>query len=113
MGAKRAARFMRLFMVPGMHHCGGGTGPSDFGQGGVPAPSHDPSTDLAAALETWVEQGRAPEQVVARQLSGLGAADSRPVRTGLICAYPNRATLASGSDPMRAESYSCRAPQAL
>ena len=36
MGAKRAGEFVRLFMVPGMHHCAGGTGPSDFGQNAVP-----------------------------------------------------------------------------
>ena len=112
MGAGRAAAFIRLFLAPGMHHCGGGTGPSDFGQGGVPSPGHDPSTDLAAALEAWVEQGRAPEQVVARQASQPGSGDSGSVRTGLLCAYPKRAALRRGADAMRAESYSCRASEA-
>ena len=110
MGAKRADDFMRLFVVPGMHHCGGGTGPSEFGQGSVPAPADDPSTNLAAALEAWVEKGRAPEQVIARQVTPPGSAENNSLRTGLICAFPKRAKLASGADAQRAESYSCRDP---
>ncbi len=112
MGAGKADAFMRLFLAPGMHHCGGGAGPSDFDQGGVPSPGRDPSTSLAAALETWVEQGRAPERVVARQPARPSAPDNRQVRTGLLCAYPKRAALTSGADPLHAESYSCRAPPA-
>ena len=112
MGEKQASTFMRLFMVPGMHHCGGGTGPSDFGQSSVPAHGDEPSTSLAAALEAWVEQGRAPEQVIARQSPPSGAPRGQPVRTGLICAYPKRAMLKSGSDPQVAESYVCGDPRA-
>ena len=113
MGAGQAVKFIRLFMVPGMHHCAGGTGPSDFGQGAVPPPSSDPSTNLASALEAWVEQGRAPEEIIARQMLPPGAPTSQPVRTGLLCAYPKRATLRSGADPASAESYRCQAPQTL
>jgi len=122
MGAARAASFMRLFMVPGMHHCGGGTGPSDFGQNGVSAADRDPRTNLAAALEGWVERGRAPNQVIARQGPGPGtlpgpSATQRPstaeghrVRTGLICAYPGHASLNPGADPANAASYICVEP---
>src|SRR4029453_849162 len=42
----RTQEFARLFMVPGMLHCGGGPGPSSF--------------DMLAALEQWVEQKQAP-----------------------------------------------------
>ncbi len=107
-GAGKADSFVRLFLAPGMHHCGGGAGPSDFDQGGVPSPGRDASTSLAAALETWVEQGRAPEQVIARQ-PPPGDPAGPPVRTGLLCAYPKQAALGAGADPMRAESYTCRA----
>ena len=41
----------RLFMAPGMGHCGGGEGPNAF--------------DMVAALEQWVEQSKAPDQIVA------------------------------------------------
>ena len=109
MGATRAQGFTRLFLAPGMGHCGGGPGPSDFDQNGVPSPGRDPSNSLAAALEAWVEQGRAPEQVIARLPVAPAAPAGPTVRTGLLCAYPKRATLTKGGDPMRAESYACRA----
>jgi hypothetical protein len=102
MGAKRAGEFVRLFMVPGMHHCAAGTGPSDFGQNAVPAQGDSSASSVMLALQEWVERGRAPEQLIARQQA--------PVRTSLICAYPKRATLSQGADPLRAESYSCRDP---
>jgi hypothetical protein len=122
MGSARAASFMRLFMVPGMHHCGGGTGPSDFGQTGVSAANRDPATNLAAALEEWVERGRTPNQVIARQAPGPGTvqgsgasrspstAVAQRVRTGLICAYPRHASLNPGADPAHAENYRCVDP---
>jgi hypothetical protein len=108
MGAKRAAAFMKLFVIPGMSHCAGGTGPSDFGQNGVSAANRDPATNLSAALEAWVEQGRVPQQVIARQSSR--SAESEPARTGLICEYPKRAVLTPGADPLRAENYRCVDP---
>lgn len=108
LGAAQSASFMRLFMVPGMHHCAGGTGPSDFGQNSVPASGDDPSTSVASALEAWVEHGHAPEQMIARQPGPAGL----PPRTGLICAYPKRATLKKGGNPQRATSYLCRDPAA-
>jgi len=98
MGARRAGEFVRLFVVPGMHHCAGGTGPNDFGQNAVPVPGDSSTSSVMVALQDWVERGRAPEQLIARQQS----------RTGLICAYPKRATLGKGADPSRAESYMCR-----
>jgi hypothetical protein len=63
MGAKAAGDVMRLFMVPGMDHCGGGPGPNDFGQGS--SAGVDPDSSIAAALQRWVEQGQAPERIVA------------------------------------------------
>jgi feruloyl esterase len=112
MGEVRAESFMRTFMVPGMHHCAGGTGPSEFGQGGPTPGNDDPATSLTAALHAWVEQGHAPEHVIARQAPPPGGPQSATVRTGLICAYPQRAVLTAGGDPLRAESYQCRAPRA-
>ena len=110
MGADQADSFMRTFMVPGMHHCAGGSGPSDFGQGGPSPENNNPATSLTAALQAWVEEGHAPEHVIARQAAPPGGPQSAAVRTGLICAYPQRAVLTAGRDPLRAESYQCRAP---
>ena len=110
MGAKRAGQFVRLFVVPGMHHCAGGSGPSDFGQNGVPMPADTATSSVMVALQEWVEQGKAPEQLIARRQLPPGAPVDQPVRTGLICAYPKRAALKQGADSLRAESYSCRDP---
>ncbi|MEP7315013.1 MAG: tannase/feruloyl esterase family alpha/beta hydrolase, partial [Pseudomonadota bacterium] len=60
MGAKRTGEFVRLFMVPGMHHCAGGTGPSDFGQNSVPARADSATSSVMVALQEWVERGSAP-----------------------------------------------------
>lgn len=111
MGADKAASFVRTFMAPGMHHCAGGVGPSDFGQSGPSPENDDPTTSLTAALQAWVEEDRAPEQVVARQMPVPGAPPSETARTGLLCAYPQQARLMPGGDPLKAESYVCRAPQ--
>jgi feruloyl esterase len=63
----------RLFMVPGMDHCGGGPGANDF--------------DFITALEEWVEQGRAPESLLGAHRDAAGqTAFSRPV-----FAYPDSA----------------------
>ncbi|PYR63829.1 MAG: tannase/feruloyl esterase family alpha/beta hydrolase, partial [Acidobacteria bacterium] len=59
----------RLYMAPGMGHCGGGDGPNTF--------------DMVGALEQWVEQGKAPDQILASHSTG-GAVD----RTRPLCPYP-------------------------
>jgi len=107
MGSARTQSFVRLFMVPGMHHCGGGVGPSEFGQDGPSRENDDPTTSLTAALQTWAEKGRAPEQVIASQAPVPGAPAGTAIRTGLICAYPRRAELLEGGDPLRAQGYRC------
>ena len=56
-----------------------------FGQGGVPRA--DAGHDLEAALEHWVEQGGAPEQVVASKMKA-GSNPPAVVRTRPLCAYP-------------------------
>ena len=67
---RKTQEFTRLFMAPGMWHCGisiaAGPGPNAFG--GMlqqPAPTFDPQHDLLSALTQWVEQGVAPSSVIA------------------------------------------------
>lgn len=56
--------FYRLFMVPGMQHCQGGSGAINFGQSlSAPASAQTPEHDVRLALERWVEQGKAPEML--------------------------------------------------
>jgi feruloyl esterase len=62
---ERTQAFFRLFMVPGMGHCQGGTAPHAFGQAGmVPGMRDDADHDIRRALEAWVEHGRVPERIV-------------------------------------------------
>jgi len=70
--------FYRLFMVPGMGHCQGGGVPDAFGQSPAsPAAAADPEHDIRAALEAWVETGRAPERLVAVRWEGGRVAERR------------------------------------
>lgn len=57
MGGRAATQdFFRLFMSPGVEHCGGGDGAY--------------SVDYLTALENWVEKGRAPDVLLGENLAG-------------------------------------------
>ncbi len=65
-GVAKTQSFYRLFMAPGMQHCGMGPGPNAVsGVFGLPAPKHDATHDVVAALAHWVEDGVAPTKIVA------------------------------------------------
>lgn len=86
---EQVQRFARLFMAPGVFHCGGGTGPQVF--------------DSFAALRAWVESGDAPDQIVASRVeSGV------VVRTRPLCAYPYVARYDRKGDPNSADSFDCK-----
>ena len=53
-GAAALDPFLRLYMVPGYGHCGGGEGAGEI--------------DLLSALENWVEKGQAPGTLAAYRL---------------------------------------------
>ena len=77
--------FVRLFVIPGMLHCQGGSEPNAFGQAPVaPAAAPDAEHDIRRALEDWVERGRAPQSLTAVRYVGddpaKGVAASRTVR---------------------------------
>jgi tannase/feruloyl esterase len=76
----------RLFLVPGMMHCGGGQSTDRF--------------DTLSALQAWVEQGKAPDRIVATSSTIPGI--SRP-----LCPYPTVARYDSG-DASKASSFSCK-----
>ena len=80
--------FYRLFMAPGMAHCGGGPGPNSF--------------DMQAALEEWVEKGVAPEQIIATH-STNGVVD----RLRPLCPYPKVAVYKGKGDTNDAANFVC------
>jgi feruloyl esterase len=111
MGEKEAGSFLRLFMVPGMQHCGGGSGPNSFGQFGVP--HGDPDHDIDAALERWVEQGIAPERLIAAKYKIDGDPKSGLVRTRPLCAFPLVARYKGSLSTDDAANFTCAAPAVL
>lgn len=72
-GPRQTQEWARLFMVPGMYHCAGGTGLTSF----------DPFRELVG----WVERGSAPDKVIARGVNEQGDV----VRTRPVFPYPIRA----------------------
>jgi feruloyl esterase len=85
-----ASDFARLFLVPGMGHCSGGPTTDDF----------DPLT----ALRAWVEQGVAPDTLVAK----AGPATPWPARTRPLCAYPKAAVYNGSGSVEDAANFSCQ-----
>jgi feruloyl esterase len=98
--------FYRLFMVPGMAHCGGGAGPNSFGNGPV-APGAGPERDVFAALERWVETGVAPDRLIG---SGTVSDDATRPMTRPLCPYPQVATYNGSGDANDASSFACTVP---
>ena len=83
--------FYRLFMAPGMAHCGGGIGPD----------RHDGMT----AIIDWVEKGKAPDSMLASHV-----VDGHVVRTRPLCAYPNVARYSGQGSIDEASNFRCVAP---
>jgi len=90
----RARNGVRLFMVPGMHHCFGGIFPG----------AYQVDFDAVNAIKQWKTTGTAPDQIVVTT-SGTGW----PTRKRLVCAYPKVSTFKGGStgDPA---NFVCAAP---
>jgi feruloyl esterase len=85
-GSQATAEFARLLLVPGMNHCGGGSATDQF--------------DALGAMQAWVEQGHAPERIIA-----TGAAF--PGRTRPLCAYPKVARYRGSGNPESADNFQC------
>ena len=105
MGAADTAGFVRLFMVPGMQHCGGGSGTNNFGQLSVAA--GDADHDIDTALERWVEQGIAPERIIAAKHKSDANPKSDLVRTRPLCAYPLTAHYQGSGSTDEASNFTC------
>ncbi len=87
-GYAQTQQFARLFMAPGVGHCGGGNGPQPQG--------------LFQAVVDWVEHNRPPETILAsRTVSGV--TQTRP-----LCPYPALARYTGSGDPDNAANFVCQ-----
>jgi hypothetical protein len=105
LSAQQAASQYRLFMVPGMDHCGGGEGASTF--------------DTLGTIDQWAATGQAPNMILAtRGPAGPGGppgAPPPPAREPIsrpLCPYPQYARYNGSGDPKDAASFSCVAANA-
>jgi feruloyl esterase len=89
--ADETQAFYRLFMVPGMAHCGGGPGLNGI--------------DPVEALEQWVEKGTAPEKIIAKRTVKGVTEITRPV-----CPYPQAARYNGSGDSNDAANFTCVNP---
>jgi len=98
--------FYRVFMAPGMAHCYGGAGPNSFGNGASNGPVIDAEHDLLKALELWVEQGVAPDKIIATKYVNddplQGVAFQRP-----LCPYPQIAKYDGQGNTTDPSSFKC------
>ena len=107
MGSANVAKFLRLYMVPGMQHCIGGPGPSIFGQFSS-LPQNDSSQSIYKALESWVEKGTAPQTIVAAKVVE-GSSPPAIQTTRPICPYPQLPAYKGAGDPNTAANFTCTA----
>ena len=93
--SEAAKKSARLFLAPGMNHCGGGAGPNAW--------------DKLSPLVNWVENGVAPESIVATHITNGEIDNERP-----LCAYPKQAKYigsaggAANPQNWRAENFQCQ-----
>jgi feruloyl esterase len=81
--------YVKMFMLPGVLHCLGGPGPDN--------------ADWAAAIDGWVEGGKAPERIIAQKGTGAAVTRTRP-----LCAYPQHAVYSGSGSTDQAENFVCR-----
>jgi feruloyl esterase len=84
--------YSRLFLAPGVLHCSGGPGPD--------------RVDLLSAIVTWVEDGVAPERLLASKVDEAGAT----LMTRPLCPYPEVAVWDGTGDTNDASSFRCQLP---
>jgi feruloyl esterase len=91
LGAAKTDGSVRLFMLPGMGHCGGGDGPNVF--------------DKIGTLDRWVEDGKPPASIVASH-----STSGRVERTRPLCPYPQTAQYKGSGSIDDAANFSCKMP---
>ena len=103
-------------MVPGMDHCAGGPGATNFStatRDSTP-PVRDAEHDMTLALYAWVEKARAPQSLIATRYAS-GSDDTPPAKRAIafqrpICAWPKAPVYRAG-DTKLASSFACMLPK--
>jgi feruloyl esterase len=95
-GKAETLDFLRLFMVPGMDHCGLLSGP------GINQMGFDP----LSALEAWVERGIPPESLLATKKNKKG----ETIRTRPLCPYPQTTKYKGSGDINDSANFECVNP---
>ena len=97
-GFENTMRFARLFLVPNMGHCGGGPATDQF--------------DALTPLVNWVENGTAPDAILA---SGTNFTSAPTIRSRPLCPYPKEVRYAghSAGDLRLAANYKCVPPPSI
>ena len=99
MGRRTTQSFARLYMVPGMGHCGGGPGPNTF------------RMPIESALENWVEKGIVPGPLTATKFKIDADPASGVVRTRPLCPFPQVARYNGSGSIEDATNFACVAPK--
>jgi len=103
---------VRLYMVPGMQHCGSGPGPFRFGEPGSlkPPMPNDAQHNVTLALEEWVERGNAPSTIITTKYR-----DDDPAKgiemTRPLCPYPRSAKYKGSGNTNDATNFVCSEPR--
>lgn len=87
-GVNAISNSYRLFLVPGMLHCGGGDGTNTF--------------DMIAAVDNWVETNQAPQSIPASRIR-----DGKVDRTRPLCPYPQQAVYKGSGSTDEAANFTC------
>ncbi len=88
--SKAVAAHLRLFLLPGVVHCTGGSGPDH--------------ADWPTAIADWVERGKTPVRIVASKMG----ADGKPSRTRPLCPYPELAVWKGKGSTDDEANFACR-----
>src|SRR5262249_47219772 len=91
MGGEATKEFYRMFLIPGMFHCGGGVGCG--------------AVDWVTPMMDWVEKGNAPQKLI-----GSRVEDGKTIRTRPLCPYPEVARYKGTGSIDDAANFNCVAP---
>lgn len=105
MGREAADDILRVYLVPGMLHCGGGPGADVLGS--TPGSGADPAHGIQAALERWVETGAAPGEIIATRYKSPARPQDGVAATRPICAYPQVARYKGAGSTDDAVNFAC------